>query len=126
MPIVNRRAQFPGQKLKMAVISSTGLLSLGQATGENNGEYVCTATRAGTYKQSSKSIFILLKESKGDSCQSCVKTKTGTCTDNSKMHGNKTIPFYTQTGSRAFLSHHKVTSTRVLEIHVYALKASFT
>ena len=50
---------------KGSAVSTNGLLSPGPVTEENSGEYLCTANKEGTYKQASKSIFILLKQKKG-------------------------------------------------------------
>ena len=47
------------------VLSNDGILTLGTAMEHTSGEYVCTATRNRTFKKSSKSLIVLLKDDKG-------------------------------------------------------------
>ena len=46
------------------ILSTNGTLSIGAATKRTAGEYVCTASRNGTWKRS-KSLIVLLKDEKG-------------------------------------------------------------
>lgn len=48
-----------------ADFSWNGILSLGSVAENTTGEYVCTASRNGTYETYRKSITVIMKENKG-------------------------------------------------------------